>query len=378
MNDQKYIFAAALVLLSLNTSALVAQSKEPPPSQMIFFLESIKKLQPFMISDEAFKDPTNEKKIQAELDKLKEVSKSLSHEKRIAKPGVKDAALKVQSHFSELADAFPLSKAYSRYLLHATLDGCGSCHSQVRGSEKPLFNFDAKDLAGTPFQKGEFLFAVRQYPQAIKQYEEVLNKADIIDQRRAALERGLVVYLRHFKDFDSAETWIRSFSKKRPDHASYSQPYLDDLKALKKSKFPYVQKSNSKEVENFAKNSCQTQNGFVNRVFASGLLHDYLENRRQKNEAVKPVIYYWVGKCDASLQSSYIFSLTNLMFEHCIDLAGKSSQGEKCFEEVESQIVLGFTGSSGVHLPEDQISKLNALRKKVGLKAKHYPVNKEE
>lgn len=367
----KFLIVSFTFVLTLSHSTQ-AQTKEAPPTQMFYFLESIKKLQPYMISEEAFKNPSNEKTIQTELNKLKDAARGLTHEERISTPGIKDAALQVQSHLTELANSFPLSKTYSRYLLRATLDGCASCHAQVKGSDKPLFYFESKDLSGTDLQKAEFLFAIRQYPSALKSYEGVLSSSKIKEQQRTAIQRILAIQLRHHQDFGSSEKPLQAFIKSHPDNSDIAQPYLAAINNLKSKKIPLIDKDSVRDFEKFASDNCLPSSNYVQTLFASGLLHDYLDAQRKAHKKIDPAIFYWTGKCDSALQSSSIFTLTHIMFEHCVKAAGNSGLGKKCFQEIEDQILLDFTGSSGMHLPKDQSDKLNSLRKTAGLKIKNY------
>ena len=123
-------------LLFLLTTNLFAQSNNEPkqvPPVMYEFLGELMRMQPYIVSKKRFTDPKNSSVIAEHLLKISEISKRLNHSERLNTSGFRPNAKAVQDHLDQLSAAFSKSnKDYAFRLLHASLDGCGNCHSSRR------------------------------------------------------------------------------------------------------------------------------------------------------------------------------------------------------------------------------------------------------
>lgn len=325
-----------------------------------------------MISDEAFSNPANAKAIQEELNNLKNISRNLPHDKLLSQPVLRDSAAKLQNHLGELADNFDVSRTYSRYLLNSTLTACSTCHAQLPQQGHPLFRFDADSLKGSDFQRAEFLYAIRQFPEALKLYEKVLKNPDMQNQKMRALDRGLAIHLLHEHDPKKAIAWVKSFPVRHDDERALSENYLRYVNSLKEVKIPKIDAATSAQIAAFAEEMLNSPDNIARRLLASGVLHDFIQHQNTTKRKVNAEIYYWAGVCDRPLQSSFVFSLVQDYFETCIQAEPKSVQAKKCFEGLEEEVLNSYSGSDGTSLPADEADKLNKWRHQAGLKPKKY------
>ena len=101
--------------------------------------------------------------------------------------------------------------------------------------------------------------------------------------------------------------------------------------------------------------------GLVEYVAASGLLHQ----RAALAESTRPAlaeVYYLLGLVESRVGRSLWLSQTEFLLETAITLDPAGPHAEAAYELLEELTISGYTGSDGVHVPEDVQRRLDALR----------------
>ena len=98
----------------------------------------------------------------------------------------------------------------------------------------------------------------------------------------------------------------------------------------------------------------------VNYLRVSGILNEYLLTH--PNTKVEPEILYWLAICDRSISNNFFFSLADMYLKECITRYPSAPIAKKCFTEYETQTTLGYTGSSGIHVPPEVKAELKRLK----------------
>ena len=74
-------------------------------------------------------------------------------------------------------------------------------------------------------------------------------------------------------------------------------------------------------------------------------------------------IYYLLGSSELFIGGSSWLSPAEAYLEKAIRVAPKQKFAQKAYQLYEENIYMGYTGSSGTHIPDDVKSKLLELRK---------------
>jgi hypothetical protein len=104
-----------------------------------------------------------------------------------------------------------------------------------------------------------------------------------------------------------------------------------------------------------------TRAALVYYIAASSVPHRFVAERPRERREVAEA-YYRLGIIDSRVGRTFWLSGTKFFLEAAIRLAPGAAFAEKAYELLEEFVVSGYTGSSGVHLPEDEKARLEALR----------------
>jgi hypothetical protein len=86
---------------------------------------------------------------------------------------------------------------------------------------------------------------------------------------------------------------------------------------------------------------------------------------QERNDAARA--YYWLGVVEARSLDGFWVNLSERHLEAAIRSDPKGPLAEKAYSLLEETQVLGYGGSSGVHLPTDVWNTLKELRELMGL-----------
>lgn len=347
---KKFLFVCIIFFTTSSFSQI--QKPEPVPLAMINFLLEIKSLQPYMVSPSEFSNSKNEKFIQTHLDKLSEVSTELKHLPRLDKPFFRVMTEILPEHLQELQNSFREGhKDYARSMLLSTLDGCSSCHSQMSSKFAKLWHFETADLQGTKFDKAEFLFAIRQYDDALALYRDVVSdfrpttaepiSSDVLE----SLKKKQSIFIRVKNDLPSAKSEIDHDSNNKNLPEPVMMSLVDSsftIKQLIRMKKPDVLKSSSRDMEEFAARTLNKavgigwlqKNNTVAQMYVESVLYDFVQNNSA--EHIGPGIYYWLAKCEKKTSTNFYFPIAEFYLKECIDRYPLSYEAKLCFNELES------------------------------------------
>ncbi|MBN8555419.1 MAG: hypothetical protein J0L93_08245 [Deltaproteobacteria bacterium] len=369
----------SFIFLILNSSeGNFAQTKKNESSSvplvMYDFLGGLMSLQPYMVSSQKFSDPRNSEKIEKYLFDLSSQTKRLSHSQRLNTATFQVSAELLQSHLAKVQDLFIQGrKEYARKMLNATMDGCSSCHAQVPAENNSMWKFRANEIKGNDFEKAEFLFALRHYDEALQYYDKAISnyhpKHDEFSYLETALKRKLAIYIRAKQSPKLAvESFKNDLHNKKWKAALKSEVsgWVSALNKITPQKNPSV---SAKDLGNFASNvippllTAQAQfkpGSYVLFLYVSGLIYQFINTHKQAE--LTPELFYWLAVCDIHLSQSYFFSLADLYLKECIKRFPSSPVAEKCYAELESTTLDSYTGSSGIHMPEEVKKELKTYK----------------
>jgi hypothetical protein len=367
----------------------VADNSQSPPINTTnpkTFNGSMKELQdvlirllPKVVDVNQYNAPENKKPIDDDVKRLLVLSKNVSHSPSVA---LKDPSVNfISKAFSEDLEKIDESLAsgkrdFARYNLMNMTAYCIECHT--RTSTGPSFRSPAleetlKKLNG--LERGEFLVATRQFDAALREL------SDFIDQRLSqkndffsldkAVRYALSVTVKYLKSPEKSLAIVEKIKKASGVPYYLKQNSLGWELAIKDWMKENPPKDNStasmlKRSREWVIKAQQMQVGMVDRggdiYFLRALsdLHLILAAKltpEQMGEAL-----YLTGLSYEAVQDLSTYNLHENYYETCIRKVPHTVWSQKCFKRYEEAVYFGYTGSSGVRLPEDEAKRLNDLR----------------
>lgn len=286
----------------------------------------------------------------------------------------------LESETNEAARSFKLGYlSYAREILRTIPGDCLACHT--RNNLGPDFNSLPLEPTGAlePLEKANFFAATRQFDRAIESFQGILSgKSPVsldgtkIDGNtiESSIRNALLIAVRYKRDpalalslvqatidnpttpqylKDDAESWKKSIAawKIEGDRKASSEAGLH-AEALR-----LIARAHSKQ--SYPMDHSQD----IEYLRASTVLYDLIQlapNGRFASET-----FMSLGMCQELLSPRRMETLHNVYYEACIEKAPHTDTARACYKRYEQSMYLGFTGSSGMHLPEEIQHKLSDL-----------------
>lgn len=267
---------------------------------------------------------------------------------------------------------------YAKQVIRSTTSYCIACHTRTKsGAEFPLLAAYAKPLQSASWiTRIEFMAASRQFDSVLSEVIGKLQATGTPGVSALDLERGakiaLSVAVRVKKDPDKAIFLARAMDKSAS--ASFSMKegakvWEADIRTWQKDKAKkYVTDQEMLTAARQLIDKAQNPGpgvGFhdeVKYLRATVLMHDLMKQFPQSPSLAEAL--YRIGQSYSALQDLGVWSLHDMYFQACIDKSPNTEISEKCFKEYERSMVLGYSGSSGTHIPTTVKRHLEQLKKK--------------
>jgi hypothetical protein len=104
--------------------------------------------------------------------------------------------------------------------------------------------------------------------------------------------------------------------------------------------------------------------GLVDYLAASRILTRVVAVRRDASPELAEA-YYLLGAVEARIGQDFWASPADFYLEMAIRMAPGTDSGRRAYALLEEETVLGFTGSGGEHLPDEERARLKALKELV-------------
>ncbi|TVQ80739.1 MAG: hypothetical protein EA369_01935 [Bradymonadales bacterium] len=353
--------------------------KEEVTPIMYQFLGNVMALQPMMVNLEAFSRPESQDNIIRHLNELYRLSQDLNKYHQLDRTSFEVSMDYLQQSIREARNSFQSgSKNYSRRMLLSSLNACSSCHVQVSGEGRD-WQVDHERLAGSAFEKAEFLYALRHYRESEVLYRQIVMSFDSSASPRfeldRALERILSINLRSQVNLKQTREIIQSFSKNQKLPTSVQalfKKWLQELQALERRSRPNTANMSTAEFESFLRQLLPVENArqlsseehMISALYASGLIYEFVNSG--PSERISPLILYWLATIEEGLQEDYIYSIGDFYLKECITRFPKSDVASLCYLHLEEKLMASFTGSRGVQaVPQELQEELNQLRQRI-------------
>lgn len=374
-------------ILSLSTNCLAEESKltkivpetKSWKEEMQSFKTTLEKLLPYAIDSDSFNAPENTLIIQSHIDKLKSGSKSLNHFKNKPEsakdPTVEFLSQSLENNIHNIQESIKKGRRdYARFLVLNTTSYCMECHT--RNQSGPQFfsvNNDLKLGKIVNVEHVEYLISVREFQKAYDLILSLLSKDDALPYfgNEKLIRQGISLSVRYFADPDRALKIVESALK------SKNLPYFfkQDLTNWKESLFSWKkEKAISKKLNSkieFANNlitkaealNTKTRSNRAGEVYllrANALLLEAFKEPMENNQQSR--VLFLIAESYRLLPEHLFWTLHEPYYEACLRKAAHTEQAKQCYDKLEESLILGYTGSSGLHLPTEIDARLRSLK----------------
>ncbi len=269
---------------------------------------------------------------------------------------------------------------YAKDILRSSVAYCIACHTRNQmGPQFPLISAFADPLKKAPWiDRISFQAASRQFEVVNQEVTEQLtnpkvkNKVNGIElekgvrialaiavrvqqdpQKAADLAQQVIVSAVATKDLKkSAEEWnkdILAWRGEKKKTYKTDKDLIDDARVL-------VGKSAN---ESFSALRPGTE---IRYLRASLLMHELLRRFPQSTHQAEGL--FLIGLSYDVLQDLGLWSLHEMYYQACIEKQPHTSLSKRCFDRYKDSVTLGYSGSSGTHIPQAvqlDLSRLQSL-----------------
>jgi tetratricopeptide (TPR) repeat protein len=339
---------------------------------------ALTELLPLTSSRAALEDPKNAKTIAGALDTLASLRHAFPENPKAQEPATAALSTLFARYASDTRRRFDSGEYDSVGLRARTLASlCFTCHSRERS---PADFADAQRrldaLALAPLERAQVLAATRQFDAALTAYRAILdaqpeNERALLEYARA-LQDTMAILVRVKDDARGTAALLEGLAKRsdlppflrvtlgawRADVAAWEKERFDALKATPDALYRRAQELVQKA--DGGRTFLADERRDVAYLRASG----YLNLALGKNPKLKTrgEALYLLGVCAGALKSPLSWDVDLLYFEACVRENPKSKLARRCFQQLSDRVYLGYTGSSGTHIPEDELKRVTELQ----------------
>ncbi|SMF71167.1 hypothetical protein [Pseudobacteriovorax antillogorgiicola] len=373
---RRSVFVGLSLLLLTGFSPPKPYQTQELKGEMTAFYSSIANILPLYLNPFRFYEAKNRPVVEKHLKSLHDHSvqvKSLlaksDEEHRVLSVSLEEsAALALKSYQRG-------NRGQTSYFMGEILDTCLSCHTSRESEKDSPFNI-ARNVnmeALDPFGRAKLLTVSRQFDEAMKEYEDLILKRNLILSDIIHFDpflNYLVIGVRVKPDLNRVLKTLEQ-ANKRPVPTSVKADIkvwiksIQDIKGNKSLKQGDLL-AQAQRLMDAGKNLMEyprDQSGSIYYLEASRRLKDFINLKGTKAKD-KATAYFLMGKAEMVLGRPFLGLEARRYFATTIDLAPKSNIAQQAFRLYEESVMFGYTGSSGLHLPEDEAERLEALRKK--------------
>lgn len=375
-----------LIVLSVAAAPVASGQTNDPETMKIMnsIFDSIRVLLPLSFDPAKFQAKENQKVIAENLDLMARSAQNLDAHGRSLESGFRYMSTLFASDINQIRNWYKNGRYDgARFYLHNVVDRCVECHAKMQAQQNfPRSGdfFKLVDATTLPLlELARLQVATRQFDASLDTYEKFLassGSAKEISFGRDVFTDYLKIVLRVKRDYPRAKKTLESF-RLRKDLPAYLlkavEVWVADIQEIHdKGMLGKNDLASAKKSIEFAKSRMDyptDRSGLVYYTLASGLLQEIVKDLKRA-DLERAEAYYYLGITELMLTNSLWASGSQPYFETAIRLAPKSRFAEDAYGIIEEQVYLAFTGSSGVHVPEDLRLWLEELRKFLAKAAK--------
>lgn len=353
--------------------------------QMENMAQDVKKLLPFLYDRDAYQDPKNRETVSHALKNFAQAAHHVQPEtgKKILgdDPLIEYSLSSLTEELNRASHSYDMGQyEYSRSVAKASLSYCFQCHTVTQtGSSAAKWDLDqVQNLNLQPLEKADLLVATRKYDKALTYMEGLLSSPDFLKNYAFDFESLLRRYLALIIRVENAPRRALKELDKIMGHndtphyiLEQAEGWRQSLKAWQKEKkhpirttkdlFAQVEKhfKKAESIQHYEKDHA----GDVEYLRATAQLHEGMKLLKTPEDQAHAL--YLLGRAYEVLDELGSWNLHETYYEACIDKDPKSAMAKRCYSRLEASLYMGYSGSSGTHLPNEERERLKRLKDKM-------------
>jgi hypothetical protein len=280
-------------------------------------------------------------------------------------------------------------RAYARTLLRGVSASCVACHTRTPGLElsAPSGTPSASQAealnALSPIERIQFLAASRRFDEAVQHAEAVLKDQALRARDPLTWEKGvrsgIAILVRVKEAPELALGWLNSLVSDPQTPEAFridAQSWTRSLKnwkqelarsAQKKGAAPSSEQDLWKQIVSLQKKARAEQaypadrSADIDWMRTASLLTRFFKEYPKSAHLAEAL--HLQGVTEEALRSNETWALSENFYTACIRFSPHSATSRKCYRSLEEKVLLGWTGSAGVDIPDDIQGRLTELRK---------------
>lgn len=340
-------------------------------STMQSILAALEVALPASLSEERYSDPENREEVGQALHRLAESASTLdSHGRSAGFATLREALAHDAAEVSRRYDAGRYAE--SRFLLDQITQDCVACHTRLPGPQSDL----GRQLTSKVEREGlsdveriRLAIATRQFDAALAACEHLFSQEtfSLTDlQSRSLLIDYLVIALRVREQPARARRTLASLEARDPKPGYFHQELSGYVQALQDLEddppigSPFQQARTLMERGEERARFPADRAPLVDYLAASGRLEPLLEGS-SLTPAEQSWAYYWLGITESVLRWPTWASPRYAYLEEAIRVDPQGPAAQPAFALLVLELSTAYGGSSGIHLPEDELENLDEL-----------------
>lgn len=256
----------------------------------------------------------------------------------------------------------------AKHLLSQSFEVCASCHMQDQRSRRELGISRFHDL--NEFTVAEYSFMTRDYDSALASYRNVLAGDSAAQyQRLSAMERMLAIHLEIRGDIPGAIKDIAALRGKGNEIPTLKH-WRDALIALNEENAALspMTPDSVAALNSYLEDEWEPVQSLLNQeerevywLLVRHRIHEFLNGNVDESEI--PVLFYWLAVSDRSMYFQFYDAMSRRYLEQCVRDYPAHPYAQRCFDEYELLMIVSYSGSGGINIPEPVSREINELRR---------------
>lgn len=371
----------ALLCAGVATGADTERAATRQTMNRIF--EAVRYVLPLSVDDTRFREAAVAPEIHRSLRLLTDNANVLAAHGVDADPGFEYLGASLAEYAFEADRRYAAGQFDSaKFFVQRLTDFCVACHSRLPTEGDSLltqgFVTESQLAKLPPQQRAALQVATRQFEAALHTYEQLfadrtVHPAELV---HGPLTDYLIVSIRVRRDVERPIPVLNAFAA-RPDLWRNLRADIEHwstaLNAVREQATQAASLDRGRQLVDQANRRASfpaDRQALIYHILASGMLHRVLEAHYGDGGDTLEVAeaYYLLGLTELRIGRDFWLSQAQHYLETAIRLAPQTPFAQRAYALLEEETVLGYTGSSGVTVPDDVASRLEELRRLMGEK----------
>ena len=354
--------------------AVFAQADSPRETHVIMrdIFSQLRRVVPVLVDADVLEDPERRAQVRAALEAIEARAEELdAHGAHRFDPGRDQARRSLAADARrtlERLEANDLDSA--RFFALRLSESCVACHARLPAEDSPFAAgfFESKALESLdPVQRAQLEIATRRFDTALTELEGLLRSNDRLPaELLGPLVDYLTVCVRVKGDLKRPLATLERFAK-RDDLWSQLREDVDgwiaDLRAYGAE--PRVDgdlKSARAQLERgrLRVRYPSDRRALIDYLIASRTLHRVVAAQATPTPDLAEA-YYLLGLVESRIGRNDWLSQSDIYLETSVRLAPGTDLARTAYALLEEELIVGYSGSSGTHLPPDERARLDRL-----------------